>query len=339
MADQKISQLTAATSIDGTEVAPVVQSTTTKKTTIQLILDWILARANTFTASQTVNSNVVISDNSTSAALRVTQVGSGNALLVEDATNPDGSPFVVDSEGRVGVGSSPSAGQGLIVNRVITGSVGAYQITSRGAIQSDVTDVGNYYRTVGSTQAASFTLGEMRHYAAEQGTIGATSSVTSQFGFYVAASLINASNNYGVYSNIPSAAGRWNIYAAGTADNWFSGNVRIGGAGGLGYTTGSGGAQTQGTSRTTGVTLDKTNGAITLVSAAGSTSWQTFTVTNSTVAATDTIIVNQKSGTDLYEIHVTAVASGSFNISFRTTGGTTTEQPVFNFAVIKAVTS
>lgn len=118
-----------------------------------------------------------------------------------------------------------------------------------------------------------------------------------------------------------------------------SGNVLVTGAGGLGYGTGSGGAVTQATSRTTGVTLNKTNGAITLVSAAGSATWQTFTVTNSTVAATDTIIVNQKSGTDLYQIFVTNVAAGSFKITFATTGGTTTEQPVFNFAVIKAVTA
>jgi hypothetical protein len=106
---------------------------------------------------------------------------------------------------------------------------------------------------------------------------------------------------------------------------------------GIGYATGAGGAVTQGTNRTTGVTLNTVSGAITLVSAAGTTSWQSFTVTNSTVAATDVVIVNQKSGTDLYEIHVTAVAAGSFRISYKTTGGTTTEQPVFNFAVIKAV--
>ena len=118
-----------------------------------------------------------------------------------------------------------------------------------------------------------------------------------------------------------------------------SGNALVTGVGGLGYGTGSGGAVTQATSRTTGVTLNKSNGAITLVSAAGTTTWQTFTVTNSVVAATDTIIVNQKSGTDLYMIHVTAVAAGSFNVTFATTGGTTTEQPVFNFAVIKAVTA
>jgi hypothetical protein len=109
------------------------------------------------------------------------------------------------------------------------------------------------------------------------------------------------------------------------------------GTAGVGYATGAGGAVTQITSRTTGVTLAKTAGAITLFSAAGTTTAATFTVTNSTVAATDVIILNQKSGTDLYDLMVTAVAAGSFNLTFRTTGGTTTETPVFNFAVIKAV--
>ena len=109
------------------------------------------------------------------------------------------------------------------------------------------------------------------------------------------------------------------------------------GTAGVGYATGAGGTVTQGTNRTTGVTLNKTAGAITLFSAAGSATAATFTVTNSTVAATDVIILNQKSGTDLYDLMVTAVAAGSFNITFRTTGGTTTETPVFNFAVIKGV--
>jgi hypothetical protein len=117
-----------------------------------------------------------------------------------------------------------------------------------------------------------------------------------------------------------------------------NGNVQVTG-GTLGYGAGSGGAVTQATSRTTGVTLNEPSGAITLVSAAGSILYQSFTVTNSTVAATDTVIVCQKSGTDLYELLITAVAAGSFRISFRTTGGTTTEQPVFNFAVIKAATT
>lgn len=130
-----------------------------------------------------------------------------------------------------------------------------------------------------------------------------------------------------------------NIGAATGTSLIATGAIASTGTAGIGYATGAGGTVTQGTSRTTGVTLDKTSGAITLFSAAGSATAATFTVTNSTVAATDVIILNQKSGTDLYDLKVTAVSAGSFNITFNTTGGTTTEQPVFNFAVIKAVTA
>jgi len=116
-----------------------------------------------------------------------------------------------------------------------------------------------------------------------------------------------------------------------------TGAITSSGTAGVGYATGAGGTVTQATSRTTGVTLNKTTGAIALFSAAGTTVATTFVVTNSTVAATDIIILNQKSGTDLYDLMVSAVGLGSFNITFRTTGGTTTETPVFSFAVIKGV--
>lgn len=117
------------------------------------------------------------------------------------------------------------------------------------------------------------------------------------------------------------------------------GGIVANGLSGIGYALGAGLAVTQITSRTTGVTINSPTGAITLVSAAGLITYQTFTVTNSTVAATDVIKVSQKSGTDKYAIWVTAVAAGSFDLTFATLAGTTTEQPVFNFAVIKAVSS
>jgi hypothetical protein len=118
-----------------------------------------------------------------------------------------------------------------------------------------------------------------------------------------------------------------------------SNGVLVTSAAGLGYGTGSGGAVTQLTSRTTGVTLSKPTGAITMFSAAGSVVAATFTVTNTLVAATDTIILNQKSGTNLYVLLVTAVAAGSFNITFYTTGGVATDAPVINFSLIKGVTA
>jgi hypothetical protein len=121
------------------------------------------------------------------------------------------------------------------------------------------------------------------------------------------------------------------------AVNVAGGIKSIGATQGIGYATGAGGTQTQATSRTTTVTLDKICGAITLFSAAGSATYTSFTLSNSTIAATDTIILNQKSGTDKYILLVTAVAAGSCQITFATTGGTTVEQPVFNFSVIKAV--
>lgn len=114
--------------------------------------------------------------------------------------------------------------------------------------------------------------------------------------------------------------------------------------GGIGYNpgVGTGGAVTQATSRTTGVTLNKITGAITLVSAAGNScsaglaNALTFTVTDSAVAVNDSISLSQQSGTDVYAIlKATNVAAGSFKVTFCTTGGTTTEQPIFNFAVIK----
>ncbi len=108
---------------------------------------------------------------------------------------------------------------------------------------------------------------------------------------------------------------------------------------GVGYATGAGCAVTQGTNRTTAVVCTGTTGAITLISAAGSATPATFTVTDTSVAATDTIILNEKAGTDLYELFVTAVAAGSFKVTSFTTGGTTTEQPVISFAVLKGVAS
>ena len=143
---------------------------------------------------------------------------------------------------------------------------------------------------------------------------------------------IDSSGNVGIGTNSPSE--RLSVSGAIGATT----TIRSSGAtSGIGYATGAGGTVTQATSRTTVVTIDKVCGQITLVSAAGSTAWQSFTVTNSAVASTDTIIVNQDTGTDLYQIFVTNVAAGSFRITFATTGGTTTEQPVFGFSVIKAV--
>jgi hypothetical protein len=107
---------------------------------------------------------------------------------------------------------------------------------------------------------------------------------------------------------------------------------------GVGYYSGA--AITQITSRTTGVTINSYAGAITLFTAAGSATPASFTVTNSKVRATDTIVLSVASSTtNLYEVFVTAVGAGSFQVTFFTTGGTTSDTPVINFAVVRSAAS
>jgi len=111
----------------------------------------------------------------------------------------------------------------------------------------------------------------------------------------------------------------------------------------LGYTTGSGGTITQATNKTTAVTLNKINGEIVMNGAAlADDATAAFTLTNSTIAATDVVIVNVASvGTaGAYQVTVGAVAAGSCSISvLNVSGGALSEAIKLNFAVIKAVAS
>jgi hypothetical protein len=303
--------------------------------------------ANTFSANQIIS----VTDNS-NAALRITQLGTGNALLVEDSANPDSSPFVIDTSGRVVVGSTTALNYGGFTPNIQVNAAGSAQIgisrfsantaqnvftflKSRGATVGDFTSVAsgdnlgsvNFYGadgttgilaaqilsavdgtpgtndmpgrlvfsttadgassptermrinsvgsvTIGgsatvyqqlglngtypvdslisevvsargviasgatssasvflsriSTQNATFTLPNLRHFHVSPGTFGASSTVTNQYGLLIESTVTGATNNYGVFSNIASGTGRWNFYVNGTADNYFAGNVGIG---------------------------------------------------------------------------------------------------------------
>jgi hypothetical protein len=53
------------------------------------------------TAVNTFTTNQIISGSTTADLLRVTQTGSGNALVVEDEANPDSTPFVIAADGKL----------------------------------------------------------------------------------------------------------------------------------------------------------------------------------------------------------------------------------------------
>lgn len=171
--------------------------------------------------------STVIAANSASDGLRITQLGAGNSLVVEDSANPDATPFIVAGDGKVAVGSSPNAIAALTLGKTITGGATAYGQINSSTIQSDVTTNAVSFFSSLSTQATAFTASNIRHFSAANITIGAGSSVTTQVGFNTGA-LSGATNNYAFQGGVPAAANSYNLYMSGTADNFLQGSLGIG---------------------------------------------------------------------------------------------------------------
>jgi hypothetical protein len=113
--------------------------------------------------------------------------------------------------------------------------------------------------------------------------------------------------------------------------------------GAVGYTTGAGGAVTQITSRSTGVTLSTLCGTITTDSTSlAAAAEATFTVTNTLVVATDVVVCCVKSGgttSGSTWAAVTRVAAGAFDITVSNLHASTADTAalLINFAVLRSV--
>lgn len=111
---------------------------------------------------------------------------------------------------------------------------------------------------------------------------------------------------------------------------------------GVGYATGAGGSVTQGTSKTTSVTINKICGAVTTHNAALASNAQVvFTVNNSAFAAADFVGVCLASGlatAGTYQTWISNTAPGAFNIVLKNiSGGSLSESIVIVFTIIKTV--
>ncbi|CAB4151545.1 hypothetical protein UFOVP586_24 [uncultured Caudovirales phage] len=106
----------------------------------------------------------------------------------------------------------------------------------------------------------------------------------------------------------------------------------------IGYSTAAQGAVTQATSKSTGVTLNRSMGKITMNGAAlGAGVTVLFTLTNSKISANDVLIVNLGSaGTSgAYWPYVANVGAGTAVIGlYNNTAGSLSEAVVVNFAII-----
>ena len=107
----------------------------------------------------------------------------------------------------------------------------------------------------------------------------------------------------------------------------------------IGYATAAQGAVTQGSSKSTGVTLNKSAGQITMNGASLNTVTNvTFTLTNNLITAKDVVIINVASANatpGAYNAWISSMLTGSCTITLRNiTAGTLSEAVVINYAII-----
>lgn len=233
--------------------------------------------------------------------------------------------------------------------------------------------VGSYVFIVATTDNSKIMQGKITAYNSSTGSLVVDVNLASGTGTYASWN-IGISNPAIGYNNSVNIGG-------GTTANWFgmnstgtptglstgiaapasdtlglytntierahidaSGNLLLTANAGVGYGAGSGGTVTQGTSKSTGVTLNKVSGQITMnaASLAANTSI-TFLVTNSTVLATDNVIVNLKGGYasyGTYDVKAEGIAAGSFVITLKNvSGGSLSEAVVLTFSVIRGSTT
>lgn len=298
-------------------------------------------------------SNVAITGGSiTGVTISPTSLALTGTFSVQDVSTFGTSGVATAGRINIGGGTLPAYSKVAITSLLPSDAATTVAFSNGGSCPSSTTSSYTIYGSFATTQNAAFSLTSLFHYSAAVGTItgGSRTPPTNQYGFYAASNLVGATNNYGFLHAVPSGSGQWGFYGEGTAANHFTGTTTFGTKLGYGVTSGVGGTVTQITSRTTGVTLNKICGQITLVAGtiAGHEA-DKFVLTNSTIEANDVVIVNIKSGlaagtAQYYTVNVVGVSAGSCTITVGNNDNsaipaTGTDTPVLSFAVIKAVAS
>lgn len=147
---------------------------------------------------------VEINVNSTSSALTINQTGTGNALLVEDSTNPDSTPTVIDQFGNLIIGKDSrfvANGNKIEIHSTSTEtlgllpSVGLFNWNSSSSAASHISFRHYPSGTVGTTTTANAsgdTLGSIRFFTQD----GAGGSYTGSISATTASDLISVNLFY-----------------------------------------------------------------------------------------------------------------------------------------------
>lgn len=146
----------------------------------------------------------------------------GNVILGDASTD------TVTVNGYMGIGGAGSSVASVYASSTAltgTSQYGLYSdITANSSATSNVFGVYSRPRTAASAFTVSGTV--YGFYAADVSK-GAGSTITNQSGITVS-DQTQGTNNYGITSAVSSGANKWNIYASGTAQNYFAGNVGVG---------------------------------------------------------------------------------------------------------------
>lgn len=276
--------------------------------------------ANITTANITTGNITHI--NGTSATITSTTITTANVVSINVSGAATGNANVSTvTTGTTGLGFR-------VITSVYTNNTAA-GVIANAAIHAIATPTLISTNAITTTNLATF-------YIQGAPTTGANVTATNKYALFVGSGNTLLSGALAVSGPINASGTTGSITGANISTSGYLLSNSASTGGGVGYGPGAYGAFTQGTSRTTAVNANAYAGAITLFSAASTTSPTLFTVNNDRVAATDVIVVNQRTGTDQYMINVTKVSAGSFQLRYVANTGGVTEAPVFNFTVLKA---
>lgn len=249
-------------------------------------------------------------------------------------------PLRVDNAGPHAIGGAITSSNILtVLGSLATGSASGRMLSVEGALTPNASG-GTLYGLQFAGTFNSHTSGATTRVAALAGriptiTLNGTGTVTDGATLWVEGAPSTAVNNYALKVDAGVSSFGGNI--AGAASILSSSATA-----GIGYSTGAGGTVTQATNKSTGVTLNKITGLITMDAAAlAADTAVTFTLTDSAIAATDTIVLQHNSGGTVGAYTLTAQpAAGSATITVRNvTAGSLSEAIVIRFTVLKSVSS
>lgn len=121
--------------------------------------------------------------------------GNGTLTVTAKRINLTAPDSVLSGRTHIGVKNAVDD-TNLYLYNTLSGSVNASSFRNIGFAASTVTTLACGSETAIGTNAANFTLANLRQVQATQGALGQNSTVTTQIGFYAGSGLVGATNNY-----------------------------------------------------------------------------------------------------------------------------------------------